>query len=102
MIALLLLFVRLASAETLWAASAAEGARWPDAAVVTVRLEPGDEVEVLARKDDKVRVRKGVDFGWVAATALTAVAPAAPAPDPTAEGGALPDFTVTPAEPAAP
>ena len=31
----------------------------------------GDKVEVLMRDDEKVRVRKGTDFGWVAAASLT-------------------------------
>lgn len=94
---LLLLLVQLAHAETRWAAADAEGVRWPDATVVSVKLATGDEVEVLATDGDKVRVRKGVEFGWVAAASLTTVAPAKP--EPIGDGGELPDFTVTPAAP---
>jgi hypothetical protein len=70
-----LLLFSLALAEDLWAVAPAEGVRWPDVPTVSVKLTAGDEVEVMVRDGDKVRVRKGNDFGWVAATALTDVAP---------------------------
>lgn len=79
-------------AESRWATAAAEGARWPGGgagAAVTLRLEPGEEVELLAMEGDLARVRKGADFGWVPASALTEVAPPKP------EAGGLP-FQMSP------
>ncbi len=76
---MLLLLAAFAFAEDLWAVAPAEGVRWPDVTAVSLRLAEGDKVEVLVRDGEKVRVRKGTDFGWVAATALTNVEPAAPA-----------------------
>jgi hypothetical protein len=70
-----------AHAETLWARVAVDGARWPDAPTpVSVHLVLNDEVEVLAKQGARVRVRKGTDFGWVDAAALTDVAPPVVAP----------------------
>lgn len=76
-----LLWIALGHAETLYAATAAEGVRWPDVAVVTVDVAPGDPVEVLARDGDRVRVRKGTAFGWVPAAALVSTPPATPPSD---------------------
>lgn len=40
--------------------------RWPGAAQVSLELEAGDEVEIVARGEGGlVRVRRGTDFGWV-------------------------------------
>lgn len=70
-----LLLLSLLHAEDLWATGAVEGVRWPDVTAVSVTLAQGDRVEVLAREGDKVRVRKGTDFGWVPAASLTEVEP---------------------------
>ncbi len=79
------LLVGDAAAESRWAVAEAEGVRWtgggPAADLVTIRLSPNDEVEVLAIEGDRARVRKGADFGWVPLSALTEVAP--PKPDPS-------------------
>lgn len=103
---LLLLLARLCSAETLWAATAAEGVRWPEATAVSVSLQPGDEVEVLARQAGLVRVRKGVNFGWVKPDALTDVEPPKAEGVPGDAGDLFPGFAVepggTPVEGAAP
>lgn len=94
---MLFVLFSLAFAEDLWAVAPAEGVRWPDVTTVSVTLAEGDKVEVLVRDGDKVRVRKGTDFGWVAATALTNVEPTVPTL-PGAEGGELPTFTIPGAE----
>jgi hypothetical protein len=78
--AVLLLLASLCLAENLWATAPATGTRWPDVAVTTVTLAAGDEVEVLVKDGDTVRVRKGTDFGWVPASALTSAAPVKPEP----------------------
>lgn len=93
---MLLFLFSLAFAEDLWAASSTEGVRWPDVTTVSVTLVEGDKVEVLARDGDKVRVRKGTDFGWVAAATLTNVEPLLPPP--TGDGGPFPSFTIPGAE----
>jgi len=97
----LLLLSTLALAEDLWATTPTEGVRWPDVATVSVTLVEGDRVEVLVRDGEKLRVRKGTDFGWVAASSLTNVEPVKPV-DEGLEGGALPSFTLPGAEETAP
>ncbi|MES2644516.1 MAG: hypothetical protein V4850_33825 [Myxococcota bacterium] len=93
----LLLLCSFAFAEDLWAVAPVDGMRWPDMTTVSVSLEEADRVEVLVRDGEKVRVRKGTNFGWVAASALTNVEPIAP-PVEGAEGDELPDFTIPGAE----
>lgn len=68
---MLLLLATLAMAEDLWVILPVDAVRWPDGAAVAVKLGTGDQVEVLLRDGDRVRVRKGTDFGWVAASALS-------------------------------
>lgn len=84
---MLLLWFLFAHAETLYAAEAVEAVRWPDVTAVSLRLAPGDEVEVLVRDGGKVRVRRGTDFGWVAESALR---PEPPAVEPPPVEGAPP------------
>jgi hypothetical protein len=74
----LLFLVSLCFAETNWTTGATTGTRWPDVAAVSLTLAAGDEVEVVLRDGDKVRVRKGSDFGWVASGALTSQEPPPP------------------------
>ena len=74
-----LVWSSLCFAENLWATAPTTGTRWPDVTATSLTLAKDDEVEVLVKDADKVRVRKGTDFGWVAASALTNVAP--PEPD---------------------
>lgn len=51
--------------------------RWPDATVVSATVNAGDEVEILARGDGGlVRVRRGMDFGWIQESRLAESAPA--------------------------
>jgi hypothetical protein len=93
------LFLPFAFAETMWAAAPAEGVRWPEVTAVSVHLAAGDEVDVLVKKGDLARVRKGTDFGWVPQSALTAEAPAAVPADGVAPEGELPPFSVEPTAP---
>jgi hypothetical protein len=79
-----LLLPGIASAEKAWALEDVEALRWPDAPQVSLVLEPGDEVTVVYRDEAMVRVRKGSDFGWVAATALGETNPEPDAEDPWA------------------
>jgi hypothetical protein len=84
-----------AFAETRWASTPADGARWSDrTGGGTVHLVVGDEVELLAQKGALVRVRKGSDFGWVAQTALTTVAPSVVIPAPA--DGTPPEMPTSP------
>lgn len=93
----LLVLCSLAFAEDLWAVGPTEGVRWPDVTTVSLTLAEGDRVELLVRDGAKVRVRKGTDFGWVAASAVTTVEPAAPVFDDAADGE-FPTFTLPGAE----
>lgn len=70
-----LLFTTLLHAETLWATEAVEGVRWPGATIATVHLVPGDAVDVLVRDGGLVRVKRGLEFGWVPAEKLSAEEP---------------------------
>ena len=73
---LLALLASFALAETLYANAPTTAQRWPDEGKgVTVTLQPGEAVEVVARQADKVRVKKGAEFGWVPASALSVTAP---------------------------
>lgn len=71
----ILFLFSFAFAETRWATADTEAVRWPDSTTVTLKLADDDEVEVLATEGDKVRVRKGADFGWVPANSLSTEAP---------------------------
>lgn len=97
----LLFLCSIAFAEDLWAVAPVEGVRWPDVTTVSVTLTEADRVEVLVRDGEKVRVRKGTDFGWVAASALTNVEPVKPTVE-GAEGDEIPEFTIPGAEEAVP
>lgn len=78
-----LLLVSLCLADQRWVAADVEAVRWPDVTTVSLKLKKGDEVETLLKDGERVRVRKGFDFGWVPATSLTEAAPvAAPADAP--------------------
>ncbi len=81
----LLLVPGIAHAEPGWVTLAGDALRWPDAKVVSTPLAIGDEVEVVLRDGDQVRVRKGTDFGWFPAASLSATAPVAPTPPADAE-----------------
>jgi len=61
--------------ESAWATRDAETVRFPDADTAGPKLEEGDEVTVLFREGDLVRVRKGDRYGWVEASVLTDTAP---------------------------
>ncbi len=61
--------------------------RWPDGDAAVTSLPAGTEVEVVMQEGDKIRVRKDLDFGWVAADAVGTQAPAA-LPDSAASGDA--------------
>ena len=88
---LLALLASLAFAETLYATAPTTAQRWPDEGKgVTVTLQAGEAVEVVARQGEKVRVKKGADFGWVPAASLAATPPA-PALPIDVDADALPE-----------
>lgn len=66
--------------ETHWLSRAEPLLRWPGAQAVIATLDAGAEVTVVLRDGDQVRVRHGLDFGWVPAEALLAAPPAPAAP----------------------
>lgn len=73
----------LAFAEEGWVVADAEMLRWPDTVHVGAKLVRGDAVEVLIHDGANVRVRKGTDFGWLAAANVS-----------TTEIEKLPDFPI--------
>ncbi len=82
---LLLALLSTAAAEDAWVTEPVELTRWPtevgDAAnPKVIDLVEGVKVEIVFRKPDQVRVRKGGDFGWVPVDAITTEPPAAPEP----------------------
>ncbi len=70
-----LLLPSLAMAENAWLTREVEALRWPDAENVTVKLDSGDQVTVIYRLDDLVRVRKDDRHGWVPQDALSLTNP---------------------------
>ncbi len=85
-LALALLPPASALAEQAWTTGELEAKRWPDAELVSLTLEAGEQVTVVYKAEGLVRVRKGTSFGWVPEAALTDQDPnpAAPADDPWA------------------
>ncbi len=69
-----LLLASLAFAESLQATQPVACTRWPGEKGISLTLQPGDEVEVVAREGTQVRVRKGTEYGWAEQAALTPVA----------------------------
>lgn len=61
---------------TWWITEATPLQRWPDGGPAVRTLAKGDEVEVIVREGDLVRVRKELDFGWVPSSALSEQPPA--------------------------
>lgn len=72
---------------TAWITREVPLARWPDADAAVRTLAAGDEVEVVLREGERVRVRRELDFGWVPADAVADQPPAAADPAPAAAGG---------------
>lgn len=70
--------------STLFATADVEAKRFPDADTVGPSLSSGDRVTVVYVEGDLVRVTTGREFGWVAASALTATDPS---PTPLTLGG---------------
>ena len=68
---ILLALPSLAAAEDAWLQTDIQALRWPDAQNISARLQEGDQVVVIYRTEDLVRIRKGSDFGWVPPSALS-------------------------------
>ena len=84
--ALLALFVpTVASAETVWTTRTVDVLRWPGAAYITFTLTSGQEVEVVVKSDNLVRIRVKDDYGWVPQDALSATEPGAEPSEPPSE-----------------
>ena len=72
----MLLLLTVAFAEDAWLTSDAELVRWPDGDPIVVKsLDEGARVEIVVEDELPVRVRSGIDFGWVPATMLTTEEP---------------------------
>lgn len=63
------------TATTLWTLAPVELTRFSDGDVVIVSLSSAAEVTLVLADGDQYRVRRGADFGWVAADQLTALPP---------------------------
>lgn len=72
---MLLAWFALALAETMYVQRPIDAARWVDAPGVSLKLEAGEEVEVLLRERERARVRRATEFGWVAIADLGPEAP---------------------------
>ena len=71
---MLLLLLSTAFAQEAWLTEPVDLVRWPDGEPITVKaLKSGSKVEILVQDEgaDLVRVRSGIEFGWVPAGALT-------------------------------
>lgn len=67
--------VAWAEGPSAWLTTAVDADRFADREGFGPALEQGDEVEVVLRDGERVRVRSGNDFGWVPASALSDVPP---------------------------
>ncbi|TNE92866.1 MAG: hypothetical protein EP330_00350 [Deltaproteobacteria bacterium] len=63
--------------------------RFPDAEVDGPSLVKGARVTVLVREEDRVRVRAGTTYGWVAASVIADTAPEGTAPPASFDSAAL-------------
>ena len=63
------------ASTTLWTTAPVELARFKGGEVVTVSLPADAQVTLVLADGDTYRVRRGTDFGWVAADQLTALPP---------------------------
>lgn len=58
-----------------WATEPLKPVRWQGSTVSVTDVELNERVEVVLVDGDQVRIRKNLNFGWVAASALTAIDP---------------------------
>jgi hypothetical protein len=63
-------------------AETTRGDRFPDADVAGANFEEGQEVTVLFVMGDRLRVRRGDQYGWIAKASAVATAAAEPVEDP--------------------
>lgn len=64
------------SANVVYAASGGPALRWPGQEASSFVVSEGDRLEVVVRQGELIRVRRGTDFGWVAAGTVTDTPPA--------------------------
>lgn len=64
-----------ALAEDAYTIAETPSTRFPDADVAGPSFDANLRVEVLVHDGDRLRVRDGDDYGWIAASAVTASAP---------------------------
>ncbi len=67
--------------ETTVMAETTRGDRFPDADVAGANFEEGSEVTVLFVMGDRIRVRRGDQYGWVAKANVVPTVDAVPAED---------------------
>lgn len=65
--------------DVVYAVGEVSSVRFADADVKGPTFAANAQLDVLLRDGARVRVRAGDDYGWVAASSVTATAPAAPA-----------------------
>ena len=58
-----------------WASEPLKPVRWLGSTVTVTDVELNERVEVVQVDGDMVRIRKNLNFGWVSASALTAIDP---------------------------
>ncbi len=83
------------STTHVWVETVTPLLRWPDAELSVGDTALYEKLEIVTRKDDMIRVRRGMTFGWLPADTVSAQAPVA---ETTAEetapliqlGGSLP------------
>ena len=84
----------LREGSTVFTTEAVDLLRFPDAALTLTTLEPGAKLEILLVDGALVRVRKGVDIGWLPVAKVSATPPA--------PALALPEAPAAPTLPATP
>lgn len=74
--------------DAVWATEDIESTRFFDAEVAGPEIAKGTRLTVVMRDGERVRVRVGTSFGWVAASSVSDEAPAS-APPPSLDPEAL-------------
>ena len=80
---LLLLISSSLAGDTVWAIEDVQSTRFPDADTPGLLVEAGDELEIVYREGDRIRIKKSIEFGWIPADKVTEEAPAEDAEEPS-------------------
>jgi hypothetical protein len=76
-----------ASSNARWVVGEVASKRFPGEEIAGPTFQAGEEVELILQEGDSARIRQGGRYGWVPASALTAVQPLVAPPGLGTPGG---------------